>query len=43
VERDRSEKLKLEQQGWKVITVWECETRSNEALKTFLLDRITRL
>lgn len=33
VERDRRNELALNQAGWKVITVWECETRDVDALR----------
>lgn len=33
VERDRSKRLQLEAAGWRVITVWECETRDLESLQ----------
>lgn len=46
MDRDRRNKELLEQQGWRVIEVWECETRSAEALSLrlrrefpYLLDR----
>jgi DNA mismatch endonuclease (patch repair protein) len=33
VERDERANRELEKIGWRVVTVWECETRSMEALK----------
>ena len=32
-ERDRSNGLKLHQQGWRVLTVWECELRNMEGVE----------
>jgi DNA mismatch endonuclease (patch repair protein) len=32
VKRDRHVKTELEKQGWRVIIIWECETRSLESL-----------
>jgi DNA mismatch endonuclease, patch repair protein len=34
--RDERQKAALEAGGWKVITLWECETRSGDALRTAL-------
>lgn len=34
-ERDAENKLKLEQQGWKVIVLWECQIRSATTLNAF--------
>jgi len=39
VDRDSRNKAGLKEQGWRVITVWECETRL-EALKDILAKRI---
>lgn len=36
VARDAKQKAALEADGWKVITLWECETRSGDALKAAL-------
>ena len=33
VERDLRNATELEQMGWRVLTVWECETRNLELLK----------
>ena len=32
VERDQRKAQGLSEQGWRVLTVWECETRDSEAL-----------
>jgi DNA mismatch endonuclease (patch repair protein) len=32
VKRDRHVKTELQKQGWRVIIIWECETRSLESL-----------
>ncbi len=32
VERDRAAVEKLEADGWRVLTVWECETRDREGM-----------
>lgn len=40
VERDKKNYKKLEELGWKVIVVWECEIRHGDALKSLqLLER----
>ncbi len=36
VERDKFVKKKLRKEGWKVIVVWECETKNPETLKNRL-------
>lgn len=36
VERDKQKKKKLEDAGWRVVTVWECETKENDKLAAFL-------
>ena len=42
LERDKDNQRKLEQAGWKVLIVWECETKDaaklTEKLTTFLSD-----
>lgn len=40
VENDRLHRSQLEQMGWNVITVWECELKEDKLSKT--LDRIER-
>jgi DNA mismatch endonuclease (patch repair protein) len=32
VDRDRRNKALLQEQGWRVVEIWECETRSAEVL-----------
>ena len=32
VERDENAKLRLEQLGWQVVIIWECETKDPNAL-----------
>ena len=39
-ERDRRKKAELEQLGWRVITVWECETKDPAELSSRLEDTI---
>ncbi|MDD5111119.1 MAG: very short patch repair endonuclease [Candidatus Altiarchaeota archaeon] len=34
--RDRKYRRALKQQGWKVLTVWECQTKAPERLKRML-------
>jgi DNA mismatch endonuclease (patch repair protein) len=34
VDRDRKCRMLLEQAGWQVLVIWECETRSSEAILT---------
>ena len=36
VERDRESKRKLEVAGWKVLVIWECETKNKESIEAFL-------
>lgn len=33
VDRDRRNKALLEQKGWRVVEIWECEARSSETLE----------
>ena len=44
IERDRRKSLELEQQGWKVIVVWECQLKKNVIHDTLtsLVDEIRR-
>ena len=35
VERDSENKRRLEE-GWKVLVIWECETKSQESIESFL-------
>ncbi len=37
IERDKKTRRELEAEGWKVIVVWECETRNSELLRERLL------
>ena len=36
VERDRETRHKLEKDGWKVIVIWECETKNEDSIENFL-------
>ena len=36
VERDSENKKKLEEKGWKVLVIWECETKFQEMIESFL-------
>jgi len=38
VARDKRKQEALRSQGWKVATVWECQTKDSEALRTVLKD-----
>ena len=44
VERDKKAKQELDMMGWKVITVWECETKDidtlNQKLNSLIKDNI---
>jgi len=42
VERDSRKARALEEQGWRVVNIWECETREPEALPVLLQDRLGR-
>lgn len=37
VERDRRKNSELKAEGWRVATVWECETRTDEMLRNVLI------
>lgn len=37
VSRDQKKRSELEAQGWKVETIWECETRSDEDLRAVIV------
>ena len=36
VERDKKKTRELEEQGWRVVVVWECQTKSSEYLRTII-------
>ena len=36
IERDRENKRKLEENGWKVLVIWECETKTEGSIEIFL-------
>lgn len=36
LERDRENRKKLEEEGWKVLVIWECETKVRESIEIFL-------
>ncbi len=40
VERDKTTKRKLKALGWKVVTIWECETRDPEKLQRLISRRL---
>jgi DNA mismatch endonuclease (patch repair protein) len=40
VERDRGVKQQLEESGWRVITIWECETKSEAVIESLLREII---
>lgn len=35
VKRDKENRRKLEGRGWKVLVIWECETKTCESIETF--------
>ncbi len=43
VERDRRNIRALEADGWKVYTIWECETRNPERLHNRILNLVNQL
>lgn len=43
VERDRQSETALEQQGWQVITVWECELKQLDQLAAQLINTLPRV
>ena len=36
MERDEEARIKLEEDGWKVLIIWECETKTQEFIEDFL-------
>lgn len=36
IERDRKNRKELEGNGWKVLIMWECETKTRESIEVFL-------
>jgi len=40
VERDRRKREELENAGWRVETVWECDTRDESRLRSLLLEKL---
>ena len=38
MERDRESRKKLEEGGWKVLVIWECETKTRESIEAFLTE-----
>lgn len=36
VERDNENRKKLEEKGWRVLVIWECETKSEKTIESFL-------
>ena len=36
VERDEETRKRLEEGGWKVLVIWECETKTREHVEAFL-------
>ncbi|WP_416355902.1 very short patch repair endonuclease [Aureimonas phyllosphaerae] len=43
VERDRRSEIALEENGWAVIVVWECQTRNPEQLRERLSESISTI
>ena len=39
-ERDKINKRDLKRDGWRVITLWECQARDPESLKLKLIDKL---
>ena len=35
MERDRENRKKLEEGGWRVLVIWECETKTLESMQAF--------
>jgi DNA mismatch endonuclease (patch repair protein) len=42
VERDQRKTQALEMEGWRVLTIWECETRELDAFRRLLRERLNR-
>ena len=38
IERDMESRKKLEEEGWKVLVIWECETKTRESIEAFLTE-----
>ncbi|MDX1935354.1 MAG: DNA mismatch endonuclease Vsr [Capsulimonadales bacterium] len=41
IERDRENRQALEQLGWRVVTIWECETKTADGLRRILTERMS--
>ena len=41
IKRDKEVKKELEELGWKVITIWECEIKNIEVLKQILSSKLS--
>jgi DNA mismatch endonuclease, patch repair protein len=39
-ERDKENYRRLEEIGWKVVIIWECETKDSQKLKEIIKDRV---
>ncbi len=40
MERDWESRKKLEEEGWKVLVIWECETKTRESIEAFLTENL---
>ena len=38
-ERDAENRKKLEEDGWRVLVIWECETKTQESIEVFLTEK----
>ena len=41
VERDAGNRKKLEEAGWKVLVIWECQTKNREDVQTFFRENFS--
>lgn len=42
MERDRRNRRELEENGWRVLVIWECETKTMESIEAFLTENFFR-
>ena len=39
MKRDRETRRKLEDDGWKVLVIWECETKARKSIEVFFKEK----
>lgn len=43
VERDKNNTLQLNKDGWKIITIWECDLKNNERIEKVKMELLSEL